>query len=84
MSDKLTLSDEELAELGFEAAQTRLEQVVAELEAGQIPLERALALYELGLQLRDLCRQRLAAAEGALTRLRESVDGTLSEEDTEL
>lgn len=71
-----TLSDEALAVLGFEEAQALLERVVGELEGGQIALDRALALYALGLKLRDVCRGRLAAAEGVLEQLREQPDGT--------
>lgn len=75
--DKLELTDEQLAELGFEAAQERLEEVVTRLESGQLPLEEALALYQLGVRLRDHCRTRLAAAEALLERLQEGPDGTL-------
>ena len=71
-------SDEQLAALGFEEAQSGLEAVVAELETGRLPLERALTLYQLGLKLRDQCRRRLEAAEGLLATLTETADGTLS------
>ena len=78
MSELVTsLSDEALAALGFEEAQALLERVVGELEGGQIPLDRALALYALGLKLRDVCRSRLAAAEGVLEQLREQPDGSV-------
>ncbi|MBI2301578.1 MAG: exodeoxyribonuclease VII small subunit [Armatimonadetes bacterium] len=77
------MTDEELAALSFEEAQARLEAVVAELESGQLTLDRSLALYELGLQLREHCRARLEAAEGALERLRELPDGSLASEETE-
>lgn len=63
------LSSEELDQLSFEEAQARLEAVVAELEGGQLSLERAVALYEFGLRLRDHCRAKLAAAEQAIERL---------------
>jgi exodeoxyribonuclease VII small subunit len=71
----LKLSDKELEKLAFEEAQSRLEEVVAELETGQLTLDRSLALYELGLQLRDHCRRRLEAAEAALEKLQEGPGG---------
>lgn len=67
--------------MAFEEAQERLEQVVGELESGRVHLDRALALYELGLKLREVCRQRLQAAEGILERLVEQPDGTLTTEE---
>lgn len=75
------LSAAQLEALDFETAQARLEALVAELEGGQLPLERALTLYQVGRQLRDVCRARLAAAEGLLEQLREAPDGTLLREE---
>jgi exodeoxyribonuclease VII small subunit len=48
---------------GFEACLDELEKVVRELEAGELPLERALELFEKGVQLSNTCRQQLEEAE---------------------
>jgi exodeoxyribonuclease VII small subunit len=48
----------------FEECLLRLEQIVNELEKGDIPLERALALFEEGIQLSGSCRKELEEAEG--------------------
>jgi exodeoxyribonuclease VII small subunit len=48
----------------FEECLQRLEQIVTELEKGDIPLERALGLFEEGIQLSSSCRQELEDAEG--------------------
>jgi exodeoxyribonuclease VII small subunit len=48
----------------FEECLQRLEQIVGELEKGEIPLERALGLFEEGIQLSNSCRQELEQAEG--------------------
>lgn len=48
----------------FEECLQRLEQIVGELEKGEIPLERALGLFEEGIQLSNSCRQELEEAEG--------------------
>ncbi len=48
----------------FEECLQRLELIVAELEKGDIPLERALSLFEEGIQLSGSCRRELEEAEG--------------------
>ena len=50
----------------FEECLQRLEQILAELEKGDIPLERALVLFEEGMKLSQSCRQELDAAEGKI------------------
>jgi exodeoxyribonuclease VII small subunit len=47
----------------FEASLEELEKVVKELEAGDIPLERSLALFEKGVGLSEICRKQLEEAE---------------------
>ena len=50
----------------FEGSLDELEKVVKELEAGDLSLERSLALFERGMNLSDTCRKQL---EGAETRV---------------
>ena len=47
----------------FEKSIDELEQVVRELEGGDLPLERSLELFERGMGLSDACRKQLEAAE---------------------
>ena len=47
----------------FEACLDELEKVVKELEAGDLPLERSLELFERGMSLSDTCRKQLEEAE---------------------
>lgn len=54
---------------GFEEAIERLEQVVAELERGDLSLERALALYEEGVALVRVCARHLDQAEQRIRML---------------
>ncbi len=53
----------------FEQAQAELEQIVEQLERGQVPLDEALALWERGEQLYAFCRGRLDAAQGKVEEL---------------
>ena len=48
---------------GFEAGLTELESVVKQLESGDLPLEKALELFEKGMQLSERCRKQLEDAE---------------------
>lgn len=48
----------------FEDCLQRLETIVNQLEKGDIPLEKALELFEEGIKLSNSCRQELEAAEG--------------------
>jgi len=48
--------------LGYEAARDELAEVVRALEAGGLPLEESLALWERGEQLTAVCERHLAGA----------------------
>ena len=50
------------ATLGYEAARDQLAEVVRALEAGGLPLEDSLALWERGEQLAAACERHLAGA----------------------
>lgn len=47
----------------FEASLEALEQIVAELESGDLPLEKSLELFEQGIRLSRECQERLSQAE---------------------
>ena len=50
-------------ERNFEAALKELEQIVEQLEAGDLPLEQSLELFEQGVRLSRDCQKRLDEAE---------------------
>jgi exodeoxyribonuclease VII small subunit len=47
----------------FESCLDELERVVKELEVGDLQLDRSLELFARGMQLSDVCRKQLEAAE---------------------
>jgi exodeoxyribonuclease VII small subunit len=47
----------------FETCLDELEKVVKQLEAGDLPLERSLELFERGMNLSEACRKQLEEAE---------------------
>ena len=57
---------ENMEDLQFEAALTRLEEIVAELEEGELALEQALAKFKTGMALRELCERKLTEAEAQI------------------
>jgi exodeoxyribonuclease VII small subunit len=59
----------------FEACIQKLEQIVQELEAGQVPLERAMGLFEEGLKLGGTCRSLLDGAQARVEKLLERAGG---------
>ena len=56
-------------ELSFEAAFARLEEIVGELEEGDLPLDDALALFEQGQKLAAYCGAKLDEAELKVQKL---------------
>jgi exodeoxyribonuclease VII small subunit len=61
--------------LSFEDAQAELDSVVATLEAGEVDLDRSLALYERGVSLARHCQALLDSARLRVERLRVTSDG---------
>ena len=47
----------------FEASLEALEQIVRQLEDGDLPLEKSLELFEQGIRLSRECQERLSQAE---------------------
>ena len=77
MSRKLSKSMQ--TELSFDAALEILEQLVQEMEHGDLPLETAMAKYAEGAALSRLCLTQLQAAEQAVNKVIAEADGKLSE-----
>jgi exodeoxyribonuclease VII small subunit len=53
----------------FEEAARRLSQIVAELEGGDLPLERSLLLFEEGVRIARAAQERLDQAERRVEEL---------------
>lgn len=60
---------EEKPTASFEAGLQELELIVKEMESGDLPLERALELFEKGMRLSDTCRKQLEEAETRIEML---------------
>jgi exodeoxyribonuclease VII small subunit len=56
-------------ELSFENAQRELERIVDRLEAGDVGLDEAIALWQRGEELYRHCQAKLDAAHGRIEEL---------------
>lgn len=64
----------------FEDAFLRLENIAQQLESGEVSLEESLELYEEGMNLVELCNQKLDAAEKKIQTLSKIAGGTFQTE----
>jgi exodeoxyribonuclease VII small subunit len=78
MSDPAPPTDQPIAELSFEAALRRLEEIVRKLEAGDTPLNEAIDLYGEGDRLKQQCEKRLADAQARIEKIQLGRDGVPS------
>ena len=62
-------------EMTFEDAMRELEQVVGQLERGDVPLEESIKLYERGAALKKRCEDRLKAAEEKVEAITADAEG---------
>ena len=62
-------------EQSFEAALKELEETVQRLESGQLALDEAVALFERGQELVQLCAGKLERAELQVNQLLPDADG---------
>lgn len=66
----------EIAALSFEDALQQLESIVAQLESGNVDLEKSIDIYTRGTQLKAHCEQKLRSAEARIEKLVIGTDGT--------
>ena len=59
----------------FEQSITRLDEIVRQLEQGNVPLEDALKLFQEGTALVDTCGKLLDKAEQKVAKLSKGADG---------
>jgi exodeoxyribonuclease VII small subunit len=67
-----------MAKQTFEEAMKQLEQIVQELESGDLSLEKAILKYEEGVRLSRFCSEKLDETEKRITIL-QNQDGNVLE-----
>ena len=64
----------------FEEALSQLEQIVSEIEGGEMPLADLMAKYSEGIKLSDVCMTSLKRAEETMDLLVKETAAGISEE----
>ncbi|EOS58114.1 exodeoxyribonuclease VII small subunit [Paenibacillus barengoltzii] len=76
---KLNAADAQQVELNFEDAMNQLEDIVSQLERGDVPLEKAIDLFQQGMRLSQICGQKLAQVERKIEMIVEE-DGAVEKQ----
>ena len=69
------MSDTPLDEMSLEAAMAELENVVGQLERGDVALDESIALYERGAALKKRCETKLNEAQEKVAAITLDADG---------
>lgn len=68
-----------MAEKSFEHSLKQLEQIVQDLEEGDLPLEKAIKKFEDGIKLSKYCSEKLDETERRITLLLKEQNGKINE-----
>ena len=69
------MTTDSVSEMSFEDAMRALEEVVSDLERGDVPLEDSIKLYQRGAELKKHCETKLKAAEEKVAQITLGEDG---------
>ncbi len=81
---KTTDPDETVAAMTFEQSLKELEQIVQDLERGQLDLDAAIKAYERGTILKSHCESKLKEAQLRVDKITVGQDGKIGAEPAEL
>ena len=63
------MTDTPVTEMSFEQAMAELEQVLGQLERGDVALDQSISLYERGALLKARCETKLKEAEEKVAKI---------------
>ena len=69
-----------MAKKTFEMAMKQLEQIVQDLDTGDMPLEKAIKKFEEGIKVSKYCSEKLDESEKRITLLMRDSDGNNTSE----
>ncbi|MDR2845707.1 MAG: exodeoxyribonuclease VII small subunit [Candidatus Methanoplasma sp.] len=72
--------NEDIVNMTFEESLKTLEQLVRELENGNLDLDKGLEIYERAIILRDHCKKTLDAADRKVQKMIETSEGIKKED----
>jgi exodeoxyribonuclease VII small subunit len=76
MSDNTTKED--INNMNFETALKSLEEIVNQLDSGEIDLDKAVEAYERGTKLKEHCEKKLKEAQLRIEKIEVGKDGDLT------
>ena len=76
MSDNSTEKD--INNMNFETALKSLEEIVNQLDSGEIDLDKAVEAYERGTKLKEHCEKKLKEAQLRIEKIEVDKDGDLT------
>ena len=56
--------------LSFESSLKQLEEIVEKLESGDVDLEKSVELYERGIELKQICEEKLIKVELQIKKIK--------------
>lgn len=74
---------EETENMSFEESMKVLEDLVKQLESGELDLDKSLEVYERAVALRDRCRKILDESDRKVQTIMETASGTVRKDFTE-
>ncbi|MCK5508309.1 MAG: exodeoxyribonuclease VII small subunit [Desulfobacterales bacterium] len=69
-----------MAKISFEKSLKQLEEIVQEIEFGNLPLEKAMKKFEEGVKLSKYCSEKLDETEKKISILLHDNNGDITEE----
>lgn len=69
------MTDRPVKEMSFEEAMSELEQVLGQLERGDVALDDSIKLYERGAELKARCETKLKEAEEKVAAITLDAEG---------
>ncbi len=78
---KANKADNQNEDLAFEPALASLEQLVQQMESGELSLEQSIQAFEQGMKLSQQCQKALDEAEQKVQLLMAQADGGVETQD---
>jgi exodeoxyribonuclease VII small subunit len=79
MAESKSKASDRMRELKFEDALVKMEQIVRQMEAGELSLEESLAAFSEGIRLSGVCLTKLNTAEEVIDKIIREEQGKIVE-----
>ena len=66
--------------ISFESCLSKLEEIVTQLESGNVDLEKSVELYEQGIKLKKICEEKLKKVDLQIKKIKIENNKIIKEE----